>query len=120
MPIKWTVSFSMMFLLLTIISGAMEMTYVTDAETSVFWSILHPELGSGPGSSLPGFIGDIVGTITSVFTVVIDWVYALFHMFTFDYAMFQGPWIVARLFFLSISVGGVVSLVMAIRGTSSG
>jgi len=108
----------MLFLFLTIISGVMEMTYLTSSDTGVFYDLTHPEMGKGAGSSIP-IIGTIISAVTAFFTVAWNFLIALLKMVTFDYAMFQGVWIVVRFFFLCIAIGWIVSLVLAFRGTAS-
>lgn len=119
MPIKWTVALAMLFLFLTIISGVMEMVYITSSDTGIFHDLTHPEMGKGAGSNLPGIVGDIVGGVTGFFTAAWDFLLALLKLVTFDYAMFQGAWLVVRFFFLCIAIGWIVSLVLAFRGTAS-
>lgn len=118
MPIKWTVSLAMLFLFLTLISGVMEMVYITSDETGVFHDLTHPEMGKGAGSSIP-IIGTIVSAVTAFFTVAWNFLISLLKLVTFDYAMFQGAWLIVRFFFLAIAIGWIVSLVLAFRGTAS-
>jgi len=37
-------------------------------------------------------------------------------MFWFDYAMFEGAWVIVRMFFIAISLGMVFGLIQFIRG----
>ena len=55
-----------------------------------------------------------------VFNIVWDYIGILWNMLWWNYVMFTGVWSVFKYFGWCISLGVVVSLVLAIRGTPSG
>ena len=59
-------------------------------------------------------------TIGSTFTLAGDFIAAIWAALWFDYAFFTGQYQIIRwALFVPVSIGLIVSIVMAIRGTSS-
>lgn len=58
--------------------------------------------------------------VIGVFNVVWDYIGIIWNMLWWNYAMFTGVWAIFKYAGWCISLGVVVSLVLAIRGTSSG
>jgi len=111
MKTYWLIGFIVLFILLSIISGIVEMTYIGEAEASRIQLLLQPEL---PESTIP-----IIGTAVAWVNLAWDWLKNLWHMFWFDYAFFTGGYIIIRYFFIAISVGIIFSIILALRGTSN-
>lgn len=111
MAVKWLIGLSMAFILLTIGSGVLEQTYLGTAEAGVFWQAIS--------SFQAVSISDPITAIWSIMVGAWSMIQALFKMLIWDYAFFIDDYLVFRYLFMSISVGMVVSLLLAIRGTSS-
>ena len=58
-------------------------------------------------------------TSWSVISLIPDVIVLVFSMLWFDYAFLTGDWIFLRFIFMTISIGMIVSLFLAMRGTSS-
>ena len=109
---KWTIGFCMLFVLGAIFSGIVEMQYLGGGETAVINRLLHPDM---PSFSNP------LGVVTGFISVVWGYIQALWEIFTWDFAMFQGEWALVRWgLFLCLSAGMVLSLVLVmLKGASS-
>jgi hypothetical protein len=57
--------------------------------------------------------------VVGIFNIVWDYLKALWNMLWWNYAMFTGVWSIFKYVGWCISLGVVVSLVLAIRGTGS-
>jgi len=113
---KWLIGILIMFLMCTIFSGIMEATYLGSEEASVFERLLFVEALT-TGSAWEGIQNIFVG----VFSAPLQFMGALWDVFTFDYAMYTGDYIIVRFLLLTITIALVVSLTLAwIRGVSSG
>lgn len=109
---KWIIGLLMLFILAAIFSGIMEQTYVGTAEETILERLMSPNF---PEFSSP------LGAITGFISLTWGWIQALWDVFTWNYAMYQGDWAIVRwVFLLPLSIGLVVSLVLAaVRGVSS-
>ena len=113
---KWLIGVLIMFLMCTLFSGIMEMTYLGADEASVFDRLLFVEVLT-TGSAWEG----IQNVFAGIFTAPMQFMDALWDVFTFDYAMYTGDYIIVRFLLLTITISLVVSLTLAwIRGVSSG
>lgn len=86
-------------------------TQVRVGTTSTLDKLMKPEF-----SEMTNPISFVVG----VFNVVWDYVGLIWNMLWWNYVFFTGAWEIFKYFGWGISLGVVVSLVLAIRGTSSG
>ena len=113
MSTKWLIGFIMLFVICTISSLLIEAQQFGDSQTSHLYILLSPDI--------PSFWNPIGAAIAYV-TVAWNYLQALWDMFWFDYSFFEGSWQLVRfIVFVPISVGLVVSLILAaIRGVSSG
>lgn len=110
---KWLISLLIIFVGGTLLSGLLEQQYLGSGETGVIFRLLnnYKEIE---------FTNPLVALGTFV-TVAWSYIQTLWAIFWWDYAFFHGSWAIFRYFFMSISVGIVVSLVLAaVRGVSSG
>lgn len=108
MSAKWMIGFIMAFIALSIYSGIVEQSYLGTAEGSRLQILLQP------------FIGIEYNWFTAPFAFFnagIDWIRNLWGMFWWDYAMFQGVWTTIRLFFLAISIGMIVTIILTLIGS---
>jgi len=105
MKTSWVIGLIMLFIIMTVISGICEMTYLPATEESRLWVLLHPFEGFRSILDLP--------------EMVFDWAVNLWGMFWFDYAFFQNEWIIVKYLFWSISIGLIWSILSTIRGVGS-
>jgi len=110
MKTSWLIGMVMLFVICTITSGIQEGTY----------------FGGGAGTiwnALTSFKTiDIANPLTVTYGVAIavyEMMTGLFQILTWDFSMFVGVWAVIRWMLFGISVGMVISLLLALRGTSS-
>jgi len=98
----------------TLLSGLLEQQYLGSAEAGVFYRLLT-------GYKEIEFTNPLVAVGTFV-SVGWEYVKAIWTMFWWNYAFFEGTWgIVKYAIFWPISIGLIVSLVLAaVRGVSSG
>lgn len=90
----------MLWLGIVLLAGVMEGTFMSSNQTSVFDTLLRPQI---PAYTNP------VGGISAVFSVSGAWISALFQAFTLDFpALFGGPYIVVRFFLLTVLIGVIV------------
>lgn len=122
MRIFMLVGLAMLWLIGTLISLTLEGSYIGQEAQ-------YDDLGNriGTVSTLdklmtPEFseMTNPVSFVVGVFNVVWDYLGVLWNMLWWDYAMFTGVWSIFKYFGWCISLGVIVSLVLAIRGTSSG
>lgn len=111
MKTSWLIGMVMLFVVCTITSGISEGTY----------------FGGGAGTIWNAITSfktvDISNPLTVTYGVAIavyEMMTGLFEILTWDYSMFVGVWAVIRWLLFGISVGIVISLLLALRGTSSG
>jgi len=112
MATKWLIGLVMVYLVLTVVSGIAEGTYIGGTGVSTIWSAME---------SFQTI--DIANPLTMVYGVVIaikDMLIGLFEIFTWKFSFFVGVWGIFRWLLISISVGMVVSLLLALRGVGSG
>lgn len=92
------------------------MTYLGTEEVGVMQRLMQPSI---PDVKIP-----IIGQVVTFFAVTWNFISTLFHpqVFFWDYPFFQGAWAIVRyIFFIPLSVGLVVCLILAaVRGVSSG
>lgn len=112
MKTSWLIGMGTIFIVLTVIDGIAGGTF----------------LGGGAGtmwSALSGFqaidatnpVAVASGILMSLWQILV----AIFQMLTWDFPhIFVGVWSIVRWVLLAISMGIIISLLMALRGVSSG
>jgi len=113
MSIKWVIALMTGFVILSLLSGIIEMQYLEPGETGVLQTILtSPKVTT------------INNPLTAPFTFLsVAWniIKALWSAFWWNYAFFQGYWVIVKYaIFWPISVGLIVAIIMALRGVASG
>lgn len=108
---KWTILILMVWLVLALLGGIIEGAYMGTNESSALNTLLNTPLVT---SNNP-----VWGFIQTIFDF--DTWSALAHMAFFDFAMFEGTMAIFQwIFFFPLSIAFMLSLLLAIRGTSSG
>ena len=109
---KWIIFFITSFVLMTVLSGIIEMSYFGVSEQGTLQSILNE-------FSKLAFNNPVVG-LASILIGFWNVLRLLFIALIWDYSFFTGQWqIVKYAFFFPISIGFVVSVIFAVRGTSA-
>lgn len=110
MRISWFTGITLLFLIGTVISVTIQGQYFGESEANIFYKLINPTFTSftNPLTAVGGF-----------FLWVLDWIKALWVLFTWDYAFLTGSWYMLRVAGWAVSVSFVVGIVMAIRGTGS-
>lgn len=106
--------FGLVFLMLgmAMVGGLIEGSFLAPDNTGILDTLLRPDVIESPVASLP-----IIGPIVSGLSVAGDWLHGIWTLFTFDYPFFEGPWIIFRFIFIGVSVGLIMTLVLAwVRG----
>lgn len=122
MRITLLIGLAMLWLIGTLISLTLEGSYIGQeaqydisgnqiGTVSTLEKLMAPEF-----SEMTNPISFVVG----VFNIIWDYVGILWNMLWWNYAFFVGVWSIFKYVGWCISLGIVVSLVLAIRGTSSG
>jgi len=112
MKTSWLIGLVMTYVILTVISGISEGTYFGGTGVATVWRCLTSFQTIESASLATVAIG--------VFIAIKDLFIGLFEILTWKFSFFTGVWIIFRWLFTAISVGIVVSLLLALRGTSSG
>lgn len=112
MPPKWIIAMSMTFVVCMLINGWIEMQYLGNANAGVLHTLFT-------GYQEIEFTNPIIA-IGSFVSVAWTYIRLVFAVLTWDYAFFHDAWEIFRYIFMCISIGITVSLVLAVRGTSSG
>lgn len=110
MRTTWIVGIFMLHLLGTAISLTIEGRYLGTGLVDTFFRVMKPEFGSfsNPLTAIGGF-----------FIMVWAWMQALWAVFWWDYSFFTGYWEVLQYVGWCVSIGIIVSLVLAARGVGS-
>ena len=113
MKTSYFIGLSILFVVLTLISGICELDYAKS-----IGSITHLEALMKP--DIPSY-NNPIGAVAAYITVAWSYVQTLWSMLWFDYAFFDGGWIWIRyIFFIPISIGLVLTLVLSIfKGVGS-
>lgn len=100
----------MLYLIGTAISLTLEGEYLGTGLVDTFFRVMRPEFGSfsNPLTAIGGF-----------FIMVWAWIQALWAVFWWNYSFFTGYWEVLKYLGWCLSIGIVVSLVLAVRGVGS-
>jgi len=113
MKTSWLIGLASLMVILTVVSGIIEQTYLGTEQTGTLWGILASFKAIEFSYNIFAVVGDIIVAVGTL-------VQGIWKMLTFDYAFFTGVWAIFRWLFVAIGVGVAVSLALAIRGTSSG
>ena len=110
MRISWLSGFGLLFFFGMIISLTIEGQYFGATEANVFYRLMNPDFGSftNPLTAIGGF-----------FILVWTFVQALWAILWWDYSFLTGTWEILRYAGWAVSIAMVVSIVLAVRGTSS-
>ena len=112
MRTAWLIGFAMLYVTLTVISGIDEGTYFGGTGVATIWK----------GVTVLKVV-DFTNPVTGVWGVLValkDLLIGLLEILTWKFSFFQGKAIIFRYVLGSISLGVLVSLIMALRGTTSG
>jgi hypothetical protein len=112
MRTAWLVGMAMLYVILSVVSGIDEGTWFGGTGVETLWS---------------GFttiqVVDFTNPLTVVGGILValkTLVVGLFEIFTWKFSFFTGAFIIFRFILAAISLGIMVSLILALRGTSSG
>lgn len=109
----WIIGLVTAFLLLHLVNGVCEMCFVTGDTETIFNGVIEHV-------SIVTESSNILSTAWAVIMLGWEVLVLLWNMFWFDYAFLMGDWIFLRFIFMAISIGILISLFFAMRGTSSG
>jgi len=102
----------MIYVILTVVSGISEGTYFGGSGVGTIWS------------AMTGFQAiDVTNPLTAVGGILIQvWqiLVGIFEILTWKFSFFVGVWQIFRWVLCAISLGIIISLIMALRGVSSG
>ena len=100
----------LLFLTGTIISLTLEQQYLGTSTVDTLFTLMRPDFASfsNPLTAIGGF-----------FILVWNWIQALWDVLTWNYIFFTGYWEILRYVGWCISIGVVVSLILAVRGVGS-
>jgi len=110
MRTTWIVGLCMLFFIGTGISLTLEMQYAGTGVIDVFFALMKPDFSSftNPLTAVGGF-----------FIMVWDWIDAMWKVLWWDYSFFTGSWEILKYLGWCVSIGLIVSIVLAVRGTGS-
>ncbi len=102
----------MLFVLLTIISGVVEMTTMGDDDVSRIEALMtKPQIEETSG---------ILGTVVGVVGFAWGYLENLWGILWFDYAFFQGQWIIVKyIIFMPISAAMIIAIIFGLKGNST-
>jgi hypothetical protein len=113
MPLKWTLVLLIVLIASSIVLGIIDKGAGYGGTNPI--ETIHALTTTTSGESK-----GILGIAASFFTDSGAWASALFAMVFFDYAIFnQGYWSTVQYFFWAIGLAWFISLILAIKGTSS-
>ena len=109
----WIIGLTIAFLLLHLVNGICEMTFVTGEPETVFNEVIEQVGVISESSNVGEAIWNSFWLGGQIFVLFVT------KLFWFDYAYLQGNWIFLRFIYMAISLGIILGLVLASRGTSS-
>jgi len=99
--------------LLSIVNGICEMTFATGNPETIFSGVINSvEVIFSEDANIGAKIWEGISFSWEIPILI-------FRAFWFDYAFLTGDWIYLRFLFMSVSVGVILSIYFAMRGTSS-
>lgn len=112
MAVKWPVFIIMMYCIGVVVCGVIEYFYFTQGATDSLFNLMNSVHGISFTNPLTALTDILIGvwSITQIF----------FHMLLWDYSFFTGGFeIVKYIVFWPLSIGFFLSLILAVKGTSS-
>lgn len=113
MKTSWIIGLFTLFIVLSLISGIIELAYLggSESHSNVFSTLFTAEIDTSTS---------IWGTIWSSLILTKDIILAIWSALWFDYAFFEGQYQIIRwALLLPVSVGLIFSVLLAARGTPS-
>lgn len=111
MKTSWFIGLFMLFGMLQLISGVIEMTTLGEGEVSTLQALMTAPVVD---------LSNPISALTSVMSVGWDYLGNLWDVFWFNYSFFQGQWLLVKyIVFIPISIAMIISLVMMLRGVGS-
>lgn len=107
---KWTIGLCVAFVLLTLISGVIESTFFSSTDAGIFWGLMNPQVPE---------ITNPVTAAFAVFSVAWSYIWSILRILAFDYAFYQGGFVIFRVIFCCLSIGMILSLILSLRGGST-
>jgi len=112
MRTAWIIGLAMGYVLLTVISGIDEGTYFGGTGVETLWS--------GFKSVQVVDFTNPLNTVSGIIVALKNLMIGLFEIMTWKFSFFTGAFLIVRYILSAISLGVVVSIIMALRGTASG
>ena len=108
---KWTIALLTIFIIFGLMGGVLEQQYLGN-EPGLLWQLMEaPEI-----TTISNPLTFAVSFASKAWTVIkIIW-----QAFSWDYAMLTGYWIILRVLGWAFSAAIILSLLLAMRGVSSG
>lgn len=101
----------MLFGILTIISGIIELGTMGAGELSTLQALMEPEV---PEYTNP------IGATAAYMTVAWDYMQNLWDILWFNYAFFEGEWLLIKyIVFWPVSIGIIMTFIFVMRGVGS-
>lgn len=95
----------MLWIIIVILAGIMEDSYMDASHTSVFDTLLRPQI---PAYTNP------IGGISAIISVSGPYIVALFQAFTLDFpALFSGEYAILRFFLLTVFIGVMIYQILS-------
>lgn len=108
---KWLIALAILFLMGSLLSGVIEQQYLGSSQVGVLHGLIA-------GYQQANFSNPIIG-IASIFSIVWNSLKAIWQMFWWNYAFFDGYWVIFKYLGWCISLGVVITLVLSLtRGVS--
>lgn len=112
MAVKWLLGMAMLYVILIIVSGIGEGTYLGTSGVATIWEAMTAFRAVDVTNPLTA--------ISGVLILVWQLLVGIFEMLTWKFSFFVGIWAIFRWLLCAISLGIIVSLILTIRGVSSG
>ena len=112
MRTAWIVGMAMLYVILCVVSGIDEGTYFGGTGVATIWK--------GFTSLQVIEFTNVAAGVWGVLVALKDLVVGLFEILTWQFSFFTGPLAIFRFILGAISLGIMTSLILALRGTSSG
>jgi hypothetical protein len=112
MRTAWIVGMAMLYVVLSVVSGIDEGTYFGGTGVATIWQ--------GFTSLQVIEFTNVAAGVWGVLVALKDLVVGLFEILTWKFSFFTGGFAIFRFILGAISLGIMTSLILALRGTSSG
>jgi len=110
MATKWLIGIIFLFVIMSVVSGIPEGTYLTGMGR--IWEAIMGFKALDLTNPLTA-VSDIMMSLKALFT-------GIFEVITWDFSFFTGVWAIFRWLLFAITFAVIVSFILALRGTSSG